>query len=121
MGWRDEMGAKKEGESKSEQASDDAEIAQLAEGFVQTAPDAGPADNSTLAPQPQFDNRNPTPTRTIPLPVPAAQAPAATPIAVQAQPARRASDDGVPLWLDRAIVVLVVLLVALVLKIIFAV
>lgn len=121
MGWRDEMGAKKEGESKPEQASDDAEIAQLAEGFVQTAPDVGPADNSTPAPQPQFDNRNPTPTRTIPLPVPAAQAPAATPIVVQAQPARRASDDGVPLWLDRAIVVLVVLLVALVLKIIFAV
>lgn len=127
MGWRDEMGTKKEGENKTEETNDDAETAQLAEGFVQTAPDAGPgpADNDPPAPQPQFDNRNPTPTRTIPLPVPApaVQAPVAAPMAVQAQPhpARRASDDGVPLWLDRAIVVLVVLLVALVLKIIFAV
>lgn len=122
MGWRDEMGTKKEGESKTEETNDDAETAQLAEGFVQTAPDAGPdpADHDPPAPQPQFDNRNPTPTRTIPLPV---QAPVAAPMVVQAQPhpARRASDDGVPLWLDRAIVVLVVLLVALVLKIIFAV
>ncbi|KAH7189180.1 ubiquitin-conjugating enzyme/RWD-like protein [Fusarium flagelliforme] len=127
MGWRDEMGTKKEGETKTEETNDDAETAQLAEGFVQTAPDAGPgpADNSPPAPQPQFDNRNPTPTRTIPLPVPApaVQAPVPAPIPAQAQhqPARRASDDGVPLWLDRAIVVLVVLLVALVLKIIFAV
>ncbi|KAM0558404.1 hypothetical protein ACHAPJ_004594 [Fusarium lateritium] len=126
MGWRDEMGAKKDGESKPEQANDDAETAQLAEGFVQTAPDAGSAGNDTPAPQPLVENRNPTPTRTIPLPVPApaAQAPVPAhiaPVAVQARPARRASDDGVPLWLDRAIVVLVVLLVALVLKIIFAV
>ncbi|RGP60686.1 ubiquitin-conjugating enzyme e2 j1 [Fusarium longipes] len=124
MGWRDEMGAKKEGESKTEQGNDDAETAQLAEGFVQTAPDAGPADSNNPATQPQFDNRNPTPTRTIPLPAPAAQTPVhapMAPVAVQAQQARRASDDGVPLWLDRAIVVLVVLLVALVLKIIFAV
>jgi ubiquitin-conjugating enzyme E2 J1 len=121
MGWRDEIGAKKEGENKTEQTNDDAETAQLAEGFVQTAPDAGPADDNTPAPQPQIDIQNPTPTRTIPLPAPAAQAPVHVPIAVQAQQARRASDDGVPLWLDRAIVVLVVLLVALVLKIIFAV
>jgi ubiquitin-conjugating enzyme E2 J1 len=120
MGWRDEMGAKKEGENKTEQTNDDAETAQLAEGFVQTAPDAGPADNNTLAAQPQSDNWNPTPTRTTPLPAPAAQAPVQAPV-VQARQARRASDDGVPLWLDRAIVVLVVLLVALVLKIIFAV
>ncbi|KAM0204320.1 hypothetical protein ACHAPA_007756 [Fusarium lateritium] len=123
MGWRDEMGAKKEGENKPEQTNDDAETAQLAEGFVQTAPDVGIDDGSTRAPPPPVENRNPTPTRTVPLPVPA-QAPVrarmAPPVA-QAQQARRASDDGVPLWLDRSIVVLVVLLVALVLKIIFAV
>src|SRR5690349_19373799 len=119
MGWRDEMATMEEGEKKTEDTNDDAEAAQLEERPVQTAPRAGPA------PQLQFDNRNPTPTRTIPLPVPApaVQAPVPAPIPVQAQhqPARRASDDGVPLWLDRAIVVLVVLLVALVLKIIFAV
>ncbi|KAF5639195.1 ubiquitin-conjugating enzyme E2 J1 [Fusarium tjaetaba] len=122
MGWRDEMGAKKEGESKPEQTSDDAETAQLAEGFVQTAPDADTAANDSLAPQPPAENPNPAPTRTTPLPVPAAQGlvPQAAAQA-QAQQARRATDDGVPLWLDRTIVVLVVLLVALVLKIIFAV
>jgi ubiquitin-conjugating enzyme E2 J1 len=122
MGWRDEMGAKKEGESKPEQTNDDAETAQLAEGFVQTAPDAVTAANDSLAPQPSTENRNPTPTRTTPLPVPAAQGLVPQAAAqTQAQQARRATDDGVPLWLDRTIVVLVVLLVALVLKIIFAV
>lgn len=122
MGWRDEMGAKKEGESKPEQTNDDDETAQLAEGFVQTAPDAVTAANDSSAPRPPAENRNPTPTRTTPLPVPAAQGlvPQAAAQA-QAQQARRATDDGVPLWLDRTIVVLVVLLVALVLKIIFAV
>ncbi|KAG5813476.1 hypothetical protein H9Q74_003059 [Fusarium xylarioides] len=124
MGWRDEMGAKKEGESKTEQTNDDAETAQLAEGFVQTAPDSVTAANDSSAPQPPAENRNPTPTRTTPLPVPAAQGlvpQAAAQAQAQAQQARRATDDGVPLWLDRTIVVLVVLLVALVLKIIFAV
>ncbi|KAF5026029.1 hypothetical protein F66182_1884 [Fusarium sp. NRRL 66182] len=125
MGWRDEMGTKKEGETKPEQTNDEAETAQLAEGFVQTTPDAGPADGDNSAPQPPVDGRNPT---TAPLPVPAAPAPAPAPVpapvappAMQAQHARRASDDGVPLWLDRMIVVMVVLLVALVLKVIFSV
>ncbi|KAF9770049.1 hypothetical protein IL306_012458 [Fusarium sp. DS 682] len=120
MGWRDEMGAKKENENKPEETNDDAETAQLAEGFVQTAPDSVTAANDTSAPQPPAGNRNPTPTRTVPLPVPATQG-LVQPPAAQAQQARRATDDGVPLWLDRTIVVLVVLLVALVLKIIFAV
>ncbi|KAK2936350.1 hypothetical protein FoTM2_004294 [Fusarium oxysporum f. sp. vasinfectum] len=62
MGWRDEMGAKKEGESQPEQKNDDAETAQLAEGFVQTAPDAVTAANDSSAPQPPAENRNPTPT-----------------------------------------------------------
>ncbi|KNA96101.1 ubiquitin-conjugating enzyme E2 J1 [Fusarium oxysporum f. sp. lycopersici 4287] len=108
--------------AQPEQKNDDAETAQLAEGFVQTAPDAVTAANDSSAPQPPAENRNPTPTRTTPLPVPVAQGlvPQAAAQA-QAQQARRATDDGVPLWLDRTIVVLVVLLVALVLKIIFAV
>ncbi|WKT43424.1 hypothetical protein QSH57_008260 [Fusarium oxysporum f. sp. vasinfectum] len=62
MGWRDEMRAKKEGESQPEQKNDDAETAQLAEGFVQTAPDAVTAANDSSAPQPPAENRNPTPT-----------------------------------------------------------
>ncbi|KAM5342742.1 hypothetical protein ACJ41O_013708 [Fusarium nematophilum] len=130
MGWRDEMEAKKQqGQSKPEPTSDDAESAEsaeLAEGFVQTAPRASPAavDPSVLPPPAEL--RNPTPTRTtaaVPVRVPATQvAPAPVPVAplaIQPQQARRASDDGVPLWLDRTIVVLVVLLVALVLKILF--
>lgn len=122
MGWRDEMEAKKKTENKADEANDDAEAAELAEGFVQTAPIA--VDNST----PEINN--PTPTRTTapnPAPVPAGPAPnAAAPIpravapGTQRQQIRRASDDGVPVWLDRTIVVLVVLLVALVLKILFA-
>ncbi|KAJ4251786.1 hypothetical protein NW757_006618 [Fusarium falciforme] len=123
MGWRDEMEAKKKTENTADEANDDAEAAELAEGFVQTAPIAA-VDNST----PEINN--PTPTRTTapnPAPVPAGPAPnAAAPIprgaapGTQRQQIRRASDDGVPVWLDRTIVVLVVLLVALVLKILFA-
>lgn len=126
MGWRDEMEAKKKKKKSENKADDDsAEAAELAEGFVQTAPIAA-VDNSTLA----INNNPPTPTRTTgpnPAPVPAGRAPnaaATVPLpapGAQRQQIRRASDDGVPVWLDRMIVVLVVLLVALVLKILFAV
>ncbi|KAK7403950.1 hypothetical protein QQX98_010281 [Neonectria punicea] len=121
MGWRDEMEAKKTQENP-EPTGDETEAAELAEGFVQTAPDPTTADPypatpavpaSQSIPRPPSEIRNPAPTRTTPLPA-VAVAPA------QPRPARRASDDGVPLWLDRLIVVMVVLLVALVLKILFA-
>ncbi|KAF7542762.1 hypothetical protein G7Z17_g11307 [Cylindrodendrum hubeiense] len=108
MGWRDEMEAKKKAQTSPETTADDAEAAELAEGFVQTTP-VRPLDQP--APQPASEIRNPAPTRTTPLPAAAVAPP---------RPARRASDDGVPLWLDRLIVVMVVLLVALVLKILFA-
>lgn len=126
MGWRDEMEAKKKEQTNGEQ-TDQAENAQLAEGFVQTAPTDNappppPAPGAVpLPPSAQL----PTPTRTIPIPAaPAPPAPGPVPVAppaVQIRQARRGSDDGVPLWLDRMIVVLVVLLVAIVLKIIFAI
>jgi ubiquitin-conjugating enzyme E2 J1 len=131
MGWRDEMEAKNKSTANTEMTADDAESAELAEGFVQTVPPpnslesvpASTSDQST--PRPPSDIRLPTPTRTTPLPAAAAAAtvPAPEPVvgvAAPPQPARRASDDGVPLWLDRLIVVMVVLLVALVLKILFA-
>ncbi|KAH7152532.1 ubiquitin-conjugating enzyme/RWD-like protein [Dactylonectria estremocensis] len=120
MGWRDEMEAKKKAQANPEPAADEAETAELAEGFVQTVPSLTNTDTRPAAqvppvnqtvPRPPSEMRNPAPTRTVPLPA----APVAPP-----RPARRASDDGVPLWLDRLIVVLVVLLVALVLKILFA-
>ncbi|KAF5010481.1 hypothetical protein FDECE_3373 [Fusarium decemcellulare] len=127
MGWRDEMEAKKQSQDQPAQASDEAEAAELAEGFVQTAPDTGSTAIDSSTPAPPTELGNPTPTRTTalhPAPAPAvAPIPATVPVAppaIQARQARRATDDGVPLWLDRTIVVLVVLLVALVLKIIFA-
>lgn len=120
MGWRDEMEAKKKAQAKPEPTADEAETAELAEGFVQTAPNPTTVDPYPAIPVPPADQavphlpsgiRNPTPTRTTPLPAAAVAPP---------RPARLASDDGVPLWLDRLIVVMVVLLVALVLKILFA-
>ncbi|KAI5461060.1 ubiquitin-conjugating enzyme/RWD-like protein [Mariannaea sp. PMI_226] len=128
MGWRDEMEAKKNmtsSESTTTIAADDSESAELAEGFVQTAPfvtnvDSAPISSTDLSTaRPPSELRLPNPTQATPLPNVAAQAPAAG-LTAPPQPARRASDDGVPLWLDRLIVVMVVFLVALVLKILFA-
>lgn len=130
MGWRDEMEAKTKEQA---QTSEEAETAQLAEGFVQTAPTDDyppppppPPPAPGAVPVPPTAQLAPTPTRTIPITdAPALPAPGPVPVAppavFQIRQARRGSDDGVPLWLDRMIVVLVVLLVALVLKIIFAV
>ncbi|KAF7562576.1 hypothetical protein G7046_g1560 [Stylonectria norvegica] len=128
MGYKDEMEAQKNG-ANVESSKDEHESAELAEGFVQTAPDASNAlppaastEEGTAAPsRPDV----PVPTRTRPL---AAAAPVAVgpryqpaPVALQQRQPRPASDDGVPLWIDRTIVVLVVLLFALVLKILFSV
>jgi ubiquitin-conjugating enzyme E2 J1 len=125
MGYRDEIeGKKTEGATPQGQpltnavpsAAEDAETAELAEGFVQTAPDMPvPAAPATAAPNPAA-----APGQGPPQPT------AANENAAMARPAhaalvapRRHSDDGVPLWIDRAIVVLVVLLAALLLKIMF--
>ncbi|KAK8040810.1 ubiquitin-conjugating enzyme [Apiospora phragmitis] len=79
------------------------ETAQLAEGFVQTAP----------MPAARPGQGVPQPTRTIPLPRPAAaQAPAAA-----QWPQNRAANADVPMWIDYAIMVLVGLLIAMLLKI----
>ncbi|KAF4963512.1 hypothetical protein FZEAL_10929, partial [Fusarium zealandicum] len=61
MGWRDEMEAKKQSEA-NEQASDEAETAALAEGFVQTAPDTAPGVVDGSAPRAPAGMQNPTPT-----------------------------------------------------------
>ncbi|KAK0392171.1 hypothetical protein NLU13_1669 [Sarocladium strictum] len=128
LGYRDEMETKKTEASKHQQptstgaalsAVEDADVAELAEGFVQTAPQPSgsifPTDNlpsSTAAPgqgppQATAVNQN------------AAAAGPPRPAHSAIAELRRHSDDGVPLWIDRTIVVLVVLLAALLLKIVF--
>ncbi|KAI0135660.1 UBC-like protein [Daldinia grandis] len=107
MGFRDEMekaraAAKGEGEGDKE----DAESAELAEGFVQTVPrreDASPASRPAQG--------VPTPTRTIPLPGAVVQ-----PASLQI-PRRVDPNAGVPPWVDYAIVSLVVILIAMLTKV----
>ncbi|KAK5631071.1 hypothetical protein RRF57_006786 [Xylaria bambusicola] len=99
MGFRDEM--EKAKARTGEGTKEDAESAELAEGFVQTTP------------QPVQGAPAPTPTR-IPLsnsmPVRPADAPAQRAIHVD-------PNGGVPPWLDYAIMALVMMLVAIILKI----
>jgi ubiquitin-conjugating enzyme E2 J1 len=131
MGWKDEMEAKKQTAAAGGN-SDESEAAELAEGFVQTVPPTienvvtSPPSEIHRAPAggPGASSANvlPTPTRTVAAPVPAVR----TTVHHQPVPAmavhqpRRAADDVVPLWVDRTIVVLVVLLIALVLKVVFS-
>ncbi|KAK4177696.1 putative ubiquitin-conjugating enzyme E2 J1 [Triangularia setosa] len=109
MGWRDEMmgkGKEKEGEGES-----DGETARLAEGFVQTVPlqraeqQRGAAQiERAPTPHPQHD--------TLPPPQPQLQQ-------VQGRGRRTTttSQDEVPVWLDRLIIAVAVLLIAAVAKV----
>lgn len=144
LGFRDEMEKAREaaagaagasyssGEQGDTPASSgngmDAESAQLAEGFVRTTsllplpadlpvdPAASPLERTE---QPQFPQPRPVlqPTRTIPLP----QAPGdnvGEAYQNQAQLRQRgAVNDGVPMWIDRLIVLIGVLLAGMVLKV----
>ena len=118
MGWRDEIAAaaKANSEGAGAGAGEDAESAELAEGFVQTAAprEDGPAPAASIPARPA--QGVPQPTRTVPLPPPA-QARVAT---AQRTPARQTSTEGVPVWVDQLIVVLAVLLAAVVLKVMVA-
>ncbi|KAK4137925.1 UBC-like protein [Trichocladium antarcticum] len=111
MGWRDEMGKKKEGEEEEGEeegveAGEDEESAMLAEGFVQTT--SAPAPSAAgAAPGPAA---GPPVARPVPPPRPAH--PALQPVVAQ-----RVSDD---VWLDRLIMVLAVLLAAVVAKVMLA-
>ena len=135
MGFRDEMG-KSEGKGKDEESAgagadadasskqdregSDAETAQLAEGFVQTAPLAreappppvpAPAPPSALSARPAQGVPAPTAITTPPRRVdPAGQ--------VDTAGVRRVDPNaGVPPWIDYAIMSLLVLLVAMILKV----
>lgn len=132
LGFRDEMekaaaaAAAAEGGSAAAAAAagvvgaDDAESAELAEGFVQTVPrhDLEPQPPAAGAARP--GQTVPQPTRTVPLPhavhnraVPAQQAPL--------QQRHTFNDNGgVPRWIDRVIAALVVCLVGMILKVLLA-
>jgi ubiquitin-conjugating enzyme E2 J1 len=117
MGFRDEMEkAAAAGTAGSVHAEGqvDEESAQLAEGFVQTAPvvEVQPprVDTSSLPARPA--QTVPQPTRTVPLPEQQLAAAAG-----QAQLQQRRGNEGVPMWIDRLIFVLGILLAAMVLKV----
>ncbi|KAI1745992.1 UBC-like protein [Xylaria scruposa] len=106
MVFRDEM--EKAKASTQEDVKEDAESAELAEGFVQTVPER--IQHAPIAAAPPLA---PTPTTRIPLPDPMG------PAAVRAQqPIHVDPNGGVPPWLDYAIMSLVMMLVAIILKII---
>ncbi|EQB54436.1 ubiquitin-conjugating enzyme [Colletotrichum gloeosporioides Cg-14] len=124
MGWKDEMGKPAERQLHAQETprhdDGDAESAELAEGFVRTAPEVGGPETSQVpksqVPAPDIAARTSngpspsilTPTRTVSLP----------PAPNVRQAHQRPHDEGVPLWVDRAIVALVVLLLAMILKVV---
>lgn len=116
MGWRDEMGEKKE----KEREQPDAESAELAEGFVQTAPIVEESPQAPIAAQSLQTHSEgyttarpaqgvPRPTPTVPL---LPQQPNA-PIVVRV----RNNSEGVPAWVDKAIMGIVVCLFVILVRI----
>ncbi|KAJ6784196.1 hypothetical protein PWT90_09210 [Aphanocladium album] len=111
MVWKDEMKpeASNPGEKAAEAISEDSE---LAEGFVRTAAASTPISQAPVpaAPPPQqITRREATQGATLP------QQHRMQMAAIHHQ----TTDEAVPLWIDRAIVVLVVLLIALLVKVLF--
>ncbi|KAK5993154.1 Ubiquitin-conjugating enzyme E2 J1 [Cladobotryum mycophilum] len=118
MGWRDEMEAAKPQSSSAVPSKnrlatageDEASEAELAEGFVQTAPYIAGSTSTAVShrthSQPGQNTQDPTnrlrygQTDTV-------------------RPMERRGGDAVPAWIDRAIVALVVILIALLLKVFF--
>lgn len=125
MGFRDEMekakataAAAAAAASASEGTAEDAESAELAEGFVQTVPD--PIQDTPVA----ADTASPPPARPgqgVPAPTPTTNMPRQnSPVQFaerNQQPAYIDPNGGVPPWLDYAIMSLVMMLVAIILKI----
>ncbi|ROT40885.1 UBC-like protein [Sodiomyces alkalinus F11] len=120
MGWTDQLGQNSEkapdgnataqpssSSSSSKEAAEDTETAELAEGFVSTgnAP-AAPIPDSAPVPAAQPAQEVPAPTPTVPMPV--------APNTHPAPPVQRPATEAVPVWVDRLIVILVVLLAALI-------
>ncbi|KAK0735641.1 ubiquitin-conjugating enzyme/RWD-like protein [Apiosordaria backusii] len=122
MGWRDEMGGggggggdkekgkEREGKGEEEEESDGEETARLAEGFVQTVPLQTESRTQTAA-------RGPEPVAVSVGQPPQQQQQRPQPQLQQVQRRRTTSQDEVPVWLDRLIVAVAVLLIAAVAKV----
>ncbi|KAI2465667.1 UBC-like protein [Annulohypoxylon bovei var. microspora] len=114
MGFRDEM--EKGKAAGAEAAGEDAESAELAEGFVQTVPEREvlrPTPTSAAPRAAQPAQGVPVPTGRTPLPDPVGQG-----ISTTTTTTRQISPNaGVPPWIDYAIVSLVFLLIAMLVKI----
>lgn len=110
MAWKDEM------KPTSEQREAMEEDAALAEGFVRTGNDGAmdvPVANIVPATQVPYPAARPAQG----VPQPTATTTTRPPPAFQARPAPRRTNDGVPIWIDRTIAAVVILLVAMVVKI----
>ncbi|CZT52820.1 related to non-canonical ubiquitin conjugating enzyme 1 [Rhynchosporium secalis] len=140
MAFKDEMGksagkAKEKEEEAQSQTSplehDGSEEAELAEGFVQTGLDGTsdshpPKSTSTATPtstQTQSTYPPARPAQTAPQPTGASIPNAPRAAVANAYPtqqmAQRVSNDGVPVWVDRAIGAVIFCLVALFMKVLF--
>ena len=131
MGWRDELetkpssnSSKENGRGNGNDKDDESDSADLAEGFVATGPENQrelfAASEQPVATDvgghgsqyPARQQQTSPPNRTI-----AAPAQQTT----RQNGAMHVHGDGVPLWIDRAIVALVIALAALLLKVLFGV
>lgn len=115
LGWKDELG--KESEEARAKGPEASETARLAEGFVKTS-DHVVAETSSK--RLRDDRQTPTPaeldeTHAVASATRAQTQPAVTQDLQPAQVPIRA-DDGVPVWVDRAIVIVVVILIAMIAK-----
>lgn len=132
MGWRDEMESRQEDDGRESRALDrsqvpedpDSDSAELAEGFVQTVPvnrSSAELPQMTSVPEERGSSSSDGPTASR---VSSSRDIDRTPTQVSQQGQRRPATmgsrgDGVPLWIDRAIVALVIVLAALLLKVLF--
>ncbi|KHN95424.1 Ubiquitin-conjugating enzyme/RWD-like protein [Metarhizium album ARSEF 1941] len=131
MGWRDEMEPKPQDRERGSRALDrsqvpDSDPAELAEGFVQKVPSTRDSEQlPQIAALPEDAGSSPSdgPPDTRMAPASGSE-PTYAQVLQQRQrrPATIASRvDGVPLWIDRAIVALVIVLAALLLKVLFGI
>ncbi|KAF6840805.1 ubiquitin-conjugating enzyme [Colletotrichum musicola] len=121
MGWKDEMAEPSKSDSppvsKPPRLDDsDGESTELAEGFVRTARETTATNNNQPAvPQPPSAAAGRPPVQVTPTPTRTVSQPTAPNVR---QVHQRPHDEGVPLWVDRAIVAIVVLLLAMILKVV---
>jgi ubiquitin-conjugating enzyme E2 J1 len=107
MGWKDEMGTQEKNASASH--DEDSESAELAEGFVGTAPVEPAGSEHAAAALPTYPPARPA--QGVPQPTAATRVPPQT-----VHQAQQRSNDGVPSWVDKAIVGILVCLIVMILK-----